>query len=172
MTQNIVKPAGIVAAIVALAIGASALAGATSKNASNADASTGPGNGQMQGGAPPGASGYGSMGNPPDGGSGGPGNMTEVTGEDAKKAKAAALEEVPGTAEVVMKHTDKDEYHVMVVKSDGTRVMVEVSGDFKTAEVHEGGPGNGGPPGAANGVKPNDGTSVDPGSGTTSGSTS
>lgn len=172
MNQNIVKPVGIVAAIVAVAIGASALAGATSKNASSSTASAGPGNGQMQGGAPPGASGYGAMGNPPDGGRGGPGDMTEVTGSDAKKAKAAALKEVSGTAERVMQRADQDEYLVMVVKSDGTPVMVEVSADFKSAEVHEGGPGGGGPPGAVPGQKPNDGTSADPSSGTTSGSSS
>lgn len=173
MNQNVVKPAGIVAAIAAVTIGAWALAGATSKNASEAAAANGPGSGQMQGGmAPPGASGYGAAGGPPNGGRGGPGNLTEVTGDDAKKAEAAALKEVSGTVERVMKSSERDEYLVMVVKSDDSRVMVEVSADFKSAEVHEGGPGIGGPPDGVNGQKPNDGTTVDPSTGTTSGSTS
>lgn len=88
--------------------------------------------------------------------------MTEVTGTDAAKAKAAALKEVPGTAERVMKNADRDDYMVMVVKSDDTRVMVEVSADFKTAEVHKRGPGCGGPPNGVKGQKSSDGASVDP----------
>lgn len=139
MNQNFLKPVGIVAAIVAVALGAWALAGATSNDASDtAAAGNGPGKGQMQGGmAPPGAPGQGAAGGPPDGGRGGPGNMTEVTGDDAKKAKAAALEEVSGTVERVMNAPDQDGYLVMVVKSDDSRALVIVSADFKSAEVQE-----------------------------------
>lgn len=170
MNQNVVKPAGIIAAIAAVTIGAWALSGATSNNASSA-AANGPGNGQMQGGPPPGASGYGSMGGPP-GGAGGPGELTEVTGDDAKKAKAAALKKVSGTAERVLESPMGDGYLVVVVKSDDSRAMVEVSADFKSAEVREGGPGQGGPPGGMTGPPPNGGTSDDSGAASAPSSTS
>lgn len=168
MNQNVVKPAGIIAAIAAVTIGAWALAGATSNNESDATAGNGPGNGQMPGGmTPPGASGYGAAGGPPGGG---PGNMTEVTGDDAEKAESAALKEVSGSVERVIQIPDQDVYLVMVVKSDDSRVMVEVSSDFKSAVVREGGPGQGGPgqggpPPGADGQIPNNGSSVDPNSG-------
>lgn len=158
MKQNFVKPVGILVAIVAVAIGAWALSGATSDNSSDAASAQKPGAGQMQGGTPPpGAAGYGGNGGPPNGGQGGPGgpggpgNMIEVTGDAAAKAKAAALKEVSGTAERVMKNEDEDKYIVIVIKSDDSPAMVLVSGDFKSAEVQEMPAGPNGPPAGAGG---------------------
>lgn len=171
MNQNIVKPVGVVAVIVAVAIGAWVLAGSASESSNESASANGPGNGQMQGGPPPGASGYGSMGGPP-GGAGGPGELTEVTGEAADNAENAALEATSGEVERVLESPMGDGYLVMVVKSDDSRVMVEVSSDFKTAEVREGGPGQGGPPPGMDGPPANNGTSDGSGAGAAPSSTS
>jgi len=74
----------------------------------------------------------------------------ELTGDDAEKAKAAALEAVPG-ATVNRVETDADgaTYEAHVTKADGTCATVLMDENFKVTSVEEGGPGgHGGPRGA------------------------
>ena len=124
-----------VAALAALAVGASAIAGAaTSKNSSTAaSTAAAPGNGPA--GAPP--HGPGPQGGPP------PGARqhkpeTPLTGDVARKVRAAALGKVPGgTVERV--ETDSDHgspYEAHVRKSDGTELEVLVNKSFEVTAVN------------------------------------
>jgi hypothetical protein len=77
---------------------------------------------------------------------------TEVTGEDAEKATAAALEAVPdGTVKRVVTDAEGDSYDVHMSKADGSCVTVKLDENFKVVGVEEGPAGgrHGGPrPGA------------------------
>jgi hypothetical protein len=76
--------------------------------------------------------------------------MEEVTGAAATKAKAAAEDEVDGTAQRVMKNPQGSGYIVIVQTDEGTPRIVTVSDKFKVTEsqVMQGPPGGGqgGPP--------------------------
>jgi uncharacterized membrane protein YkoI len=64
---------------------------------------------------------------------------TELTGDDATKAKEAALAAVPGgTVERVETDADGATYEAHVTKSDGSKVTVKMDADFKVTEVAEG----------------------------------
>lgn len=87
---------------------------------------------------------------PPGGGPGGPGQMEEVTGSAATKAKAAAEDEVAGTAQRVMKNPQGSGFVVIVQTDEGAPTIVTVSDKFKVTESREmqgpPGGGQGGPP--------------------------
>jgi uncharacterized membrane protein YkoI len=90
---------------------------------------------------------------------------TELTGADAEKAKAAALEAVPGgTIERVETDADGDAYEVHMHKADGTPVTVKLDENFKVTSVEEGrgdcpdGAAGGGRDGGRHHRGPGDGT--------------
>jgi hypothetical protein len=59
----------------------------------------------------------------------------QVTGPDAEKAKAAALEQVGGGTVTEVEYQDGDgggAYEVEVQRPDGSQVEVYVSGDYQT----------------------------------------
>jgi uncharacterized membrane protein YkoI len=59
----------------------------------------------------------------------------QVTGPDAEKAKAAALEQVGGGTVTEIEHQDGDGgglYEVEVQRPDGSQVEVHVSGSYET----------------------------------------
>jgi hypothetical protein len=62
---------------------------------------------------------------------------TPVTGANADKAKAAALEAVPGTVERVGQRADGT-YEVHVIKSDGSEVHVLLDKSFKVTGTETG----------------------------------
>ncbi len=62
-----------------------------------------------------------------------------LTGDAAEKAKAAALDAVPGaTVERVENDADGATYEAHMTKADGTRVTVKLDADFGLVEVQEG----------------------------------
>lgn len=87
---------------------------------------------------------------PPGGDRGGPGQMEEVTGAAATKAKAAAEDEVDGTAQRVMKNPQGSGYVVIVQTDEDRPTIVTVSDKFKVtgSQAMQGPPGGGqgGPP--------------------------
>ena len=125
-----------VAALAAVAVGASAVAGAATSNNSSGSAS-----GSSQA-APPQGYGYGAPGGPPSGAPPAAGARhkpeTPLTGDTAAKVKAAALAKVPdGTIERV--ETDSDHgspYEAHVRKSDGTELEVLVNKQFEITAVN------------------------------------
>jgi len=135
-----------------LAVGAAGLAGAATggSGSSSTTAPSGaaaygqPPTGQAPGGQPPaGAQDPATMPN-------GPGE-TLLTGDDAAKAKAAALTAVPG-ATVIRVETDSGdaEYEAHLKKADGTMVTVLMDADFTVTGTEAGfggGPGGHGGPG-------------------------
>jgi len=129
---------GIVAIAVlgAIAVGASAIAGAASnKAATGATGSSGATGQQGPAGPPPGG---------PRGGRGpGPGE-TLLTDGNASKVKQAALDKVPG-ATVIRVETDAQgsPYEAHLRKSDDTEVTVKVNDQFQATDVQS---GFGGPP--------------------------
>ncbi len=145
-------------AVVALVLGFVVLNNSGSDSSADASAQTrGPAgqNGQMAPGGQGGPTGGGmGQGGPPGAGGpgqGGPGQMEEVTGTAATKAKAAAEDEVDGTAQRVMKNPQGSGYIVIVQGDDNSATIVEVNTKFKvtgTQELGQGGPGGGqgGPP--------------------------
>jgi hypothetical protein len=131
MFNRIGKFGAMVAALAAVAVGASAVAGAATSNNSSGSSS---GQAAPQGYPPPG-------GPPPAGANGNrPQHKPEsaLTGDTAAKVKAAALGRVPGgTIERV--ETDSDHgspYEAHVRKSDGTELEVLVNKDFKVTAVN------------------------------------
>jgi uncharacterized membrane protein YkoI len=118
------KTVAMVAALGALALGGSAIAGAAQNSTATTTATPSAGQGQ-----------------PPSGGRHvGANGKTEqaLTGETAAKVKAAALKKVPGgTIERV--ETDVDHgspYEAHVTKSDGTQLEVLVNKDFQVTAVN------------------------------------
>ncbi|MBJ7459724.1 MAG: hypothetical protein JHD02_11085 [Thermoleophilaceae bacterium] len=142
-------------AVVVLVLGYSVLNKSDSDTSASANkAMAGPGGQNGQG--PPGG-----QGGPTGGGKGGPGQMEEVTGTAATKAKAAAEDEVDGTAERVMKNPQGSGYIVIVQTDEGTPTIVTVSDKFKVTESQamqgppgggQGGPPQGGQPPAVEGT--------------------
>jgi hypothetical protein len=130
MSQPIVKAVAGVAALAAIAFGASAIAGASGSRSNNT-AFPGPGPPQgMNGGPPPGA----------------PGGGTPVTGATAAKVKAAALARYPGTVERVVA-TPNGGYIAHVFTSSGGEVHVLVNKQFQVTGIATRPPGApGGPP--------------------------
>ena len=126
MSNTILKTIAGVAALAAIAFGASAIAGASgsSKSTSAPGHMAGP-PGQMPQGGPPG------FGRP-------------VGGATAAKVKAAALAKYPGTIERVEKVPDGS-YVAHVFRSGGSEVHVGVSSSFQVTGADVGPPG-GGPP--------------------------
>src|SRR3954469_21300579 len=148
MTQAILKAAAGIAALAAIAFGASAIAsGSKSSNASfagappRAPAAAGQAPGGVAGQAPPGMNGQA----PP---AGRPGFGTPVTGAAADKAKAAALAKYPGTVEKVEAAPDGSGYVVHVIRSSG-EVHVLVSKQFEVTGTFAGPPRGGMPPAGA-----------------------
>ena len=88
-----------------------------------------------------GATGTGAgAGQPP---SGAPGGGTEVTGEAATKASAAALAKYPGTADHVLQLEDGS--FVVAVTTDEGRQHVLVTAGYEVSGLDTKGPGAGGP---------------------------
>ena len=128
MLRTARKTAVTLAALAALALGGSALAGAAQNSSSSATTTQ-----SSQAGQPP-------SGGRPAGQHVGANGKTEqlLTGDTAAKVKAAALKKVPGTVERV--ETDVDHgspYEAHVTKSDGTQVEVLVNKDFEVTAVNE-----------------------------------
>ncbi len=145
-TRN--KRSWIMTAAVAtgLAVGAAGLAGAAT-GGSDTSSTT----------APSGAAAYGAPSGQPPAGAQDPATMpngpgeTLLTGDDATKAKAAALAAVPD-ATVIRVETDSGdaEYEAHMKKADGTAVTVLMNADFtvtSTVDGFGGGPGGHGPGG-------------------------
>jgi hypothetical protein len=156
MTQSILKAAAGVAALAAIAFGASAIASGSKSNTSSlAGGPPGPGAagfGQRpRGAAPPGMNGTPPAGAPgvngsrPPGGprAGGPGFGTPLTGATAAKVKAAALAKYPGTLERAVQLPDGN--YMAHVFASGGEVHVLVNRQFQVTGVRAGPPG-GGPP--------------------------
>jgi hypothetical protein len=122
-------------ALAALGLGGSALAGAATGSSPSTTTTTPPtGSG---GGPPPGFSSADAPGTPAHENA-----EKAVTGEDAAKAKAAALASVGGgTAGAVTENFRHDGgFEVEVTKTDGTKLTVRLDSAFKV-ESHPGGPG-------------------------------
>jgi hypothetical protein len=67
---------------------------------------------------------------------------TLLTGDNAAKAKAAALKAVPGaTIERLETDADGAVYEAHIVKSDGTRATVKFDKNFAVTGIETGGPG-------------------------------
>jgi hypothetical protein len=67
---------------------------------------------------------------------------TLLTGDDAAKAKAAALAASPGaTVQRVETDAEGAAYEAHILKSDGTPATVKMDKDFKVTSVDAGGPG-------------------------------
>jgi hypothetical protein len=133
MSQSILKAAAGIAALAAIAFGASAIA---SGSKSNSAAVTGAG--------PPGAMQRGANGGPPPGG---PRGGTPVTAATAAKVEAAALAKYPGTVERIAAMPDGN-YVAHVFRSGGTEVHVIVNKQFEVTGVATRPSGGGPPPGA------------------------
>ena len=130
MLRTARKTAVTLAALAALALGGSALAGAAQNSSSSSATTT---TQSSQAGQPP-------SGGRPAGQHVGANGKTEqlLTGDTAAKVKAAALKKVSGTVERV--ETDVDHgspYEAHVTKSDGTQVEVLVNKDFEVTAVNE-----------------------------------
>jgi hypothetical protein len=145
MTQSILKAAAGVAALAAIAFGASAIASGSKSNTSSlAGVPSGAGAAgfaQRPGGAgPPGVNGARPPGAPR---AGGPGFGTPLTGATAAKVKAAALAKYPGTLERAVQLPDGN--YMAHVFASGGEVHVLVNKQFQVTGVRTGPPG-GGPP--------------------------
>jgi hypothetical protein len=125
-----------------LAVGAAGLAGAAT-GGSGSSSTTAPSGAAAYGQPPAGAQDPATMPN-------GPGE-TLLSGDDAAKAKAAALAAVPG-ATVIRVETDSGdaEYEAHLKKADGTTVTVLMDAGFEVTGTEDGfggGPGGHGGPG-------------------------
>jgi hypothetical protein len=141
MSQSILKAAAGVAALAAIAFGASAIAGASGSGSGSGSAALAGRPGGMPGGAPP----NGARGGPPPGA---PGFGSPVTGATAAKVKAAALARYPGTIERVAALPGGRGYIAHVFRTGGSEVHVLVNTRFEVtglATPPPGGPG-GAPP--------------------------
>ena len=134
MFDKIGKVAATVAALAAVAFGASAIAEAASNNNSGSSSGSSNGYGQAAQGQPP-------QGGPPPGGPNGARPQhkpeTPLTGDTAAKVKAAALDKIPGGT-IVRVETDTDfgsPYEAHVRKPDGTEVQVLVNKQFEVSAV-------------------------------------
>jgi hypothetical protein len=131
--SKIAKVVAAAAAVIALVLGANAIANGNSSSASAGGPT------QTAAGRPPGGMG------------------TAVTGATLTKLKAAATAKYPGTVERAMKLPDGS-YEVHVIQSGGKgEVHVLVSKAFKVTGTQKGGPPGGGAP--PSGSAPPSGTS-------------
>lgn len=126
-----------IAALAALALGGSALAGAATSTTPNTTFSTtraaAPDGPRFMPGNAPGTAAHET-------------SEKAVTGEAAEKAKAAAIASAGGgTADAVTSNYTGDGYEVTVTKTDGSQVSMHLDGSFKV-ESHPGPGGPGGPP--------------------------
>ena len=130
MSQTILKTVAGVAALGAIAFGASSIAsGSGSRSSSDSNAPRG-------------------MAGPPGFARGGPpGFGRPVSGATAAKVKAAALARYPGTVERVMALPNGG-YVAHVFRTGGSEVHVLVSSRFQVTGVDSGPPGGGPPAGA------------------------
>src|SRR4051812_25274597 len=143
MSNTILKSAAGVAALVAIAFGASAIAGASGSSSSTpSGARAGFPGAPPNGASPNGASPNGAPGGPPAG------FGRPVTGATAAKVKAAALAKYPGTIERIMGLPDGG-YVAHVLTSGGGEKHVLVNSKFEVTGVDTGPPGGGPPPGFA-----------------------
>jgi hypothetical protein len=127
------------AALAALALGGSALAGAQTSSSPSPGTTTQQQNGQGDHSAMP-----------------APGSAAHenaekaVSGDAAAKARAAAVKSVGGgTAGAVTTDFGGRGYEVTVTKADGTKVDVHLDSSFTAGRPCPGGPGDGAPSGAA-----------------------
>lgn len=86
--------------------------------------------GQCGGSGPEARDGQGRMGHP----------FTEVTGDELTRVTEAVESEESGVTVGAVRKAQDGSYHVLGTR-DGQPVMVEVSSDLATVEVHTGGPG-------------------------------
>jgi hypothetical protein len=128
-----------VAAFAALALGASAIAGAASQQSTTSNAAT-PQSGSAPNSQP-------RFNGPAPGTAAHEDAEKPVTGAAATKARAAAVKAVgSGTAGAVTTDFTGDGYETTVIKADGTKVAVHLDKSFAVIQGH--GPGDpGGPPG-------------------------
>jgi len=125
------------AALAALALGGSALAGAASSSTTNTTTTTPPSSSSSQ--PPP-------FNGPAHGTAAHENAEKAVTGEAAAKAQAAAVKSVgSGTAGAVTTDFTGSGYETTVTRSDGTKVEVHLDSSFT---AHDG-PGGGPPPAGA-----------------------
>ena len=126
MRDKVTKTIVGVLALVAMALGGAAIAGAQS------DQSQGSGSTTQQGERPEGKGGHGGPG-------GGREGESELTGANATKARAAALAKVPGaTIERLETDADGATYEAHIVKRDGTGATVKMDRQFKVTSVEDG----------------------------------
>jgi len=124
------------AAVAALALGGSALAGA----ASNSTSSTPQQNAsQLQSQDPGGRDGDHDGRGGHDSGRGGHGgpNETALTGDTAAKVKAAALDKVPGGTVERVETSEGGVYEAHVTKKDGSEVVVQVDKSFNVTATEQ-----------------------------------
>jgi hypothetical protein len=172
MSQSLLKAAAGVAALAAIAFGASAIAGASGSNQSSRDGARFPlgagaaggaprGSGMLPGGPPGAANGArpggpngappgGPGGAPPRGGRpGGPARMGQpVTGAIASKVKAAALARYPGTVEQILSIPGLGYVAHVFRSGNGGEVHVLVNKQFQVTGVAPG-PGGRRPSGSS-----------------------
>lgn len=129
---------------------------ASAADSSNSGTAPSPGYGIAQGATPDGRSGP-----PPGCPRGMRSDEKQLTGADAAKAKAAALEALPG-GKVIRVETDAGDakYEAHMIKADGTMVTVKMDKDFKVTAVEDGmGKGDPRPPGPPPGAPSNNSNS-------------
>jgi hypothetical protein len=132
MTGKLGKTVAALAALAAIAVGSSAIAGAASTKSSTTASTT-----QSQ--AP-----GGQAGGPPPGGAAGRAHKPEtaLTGGTASQVKAAAAAKVPGGT-ILRVETDSDTgspYEAHIRKSDGSEVVAYVNKQFQVTSVDAFGP--------------------------------
>jgi uncharacterized membrane protein YkoI len=111
-----------VAAVGAAIAGGAAFANAATSGSASSNAASAPQ------GAPPARGGHTANGR----------TETPLTGDTAKKVRAAALAKVSGTVERVETNVDSSApYEAHIRKADGTEVEVQVSRDFNVAAVND-----------------------------------
>ncbi len=164
MPTKIMRLIAAIAAVMAIAVGASAIAGAaTEKSNSDSTAATAPKAGKPPAGAPPAGrpppveppAGAPRRGGPPPPGAlrGGPGGCRKggpeeaLTGDTADSVRKAALDRVPGgtviRAEENSDPSSDDPYEAHVRKTDGSEVIVLVNKQFEATDVINVGPPRG-----------------------------
>jgi hypothetical protein len=133
MSQSILKAVAGIAALAAIAFGASAIASGNKSSTGSVAGPAGAGPPGMNGGAPP----RGMNGGMPPGG---PRGGTPVTGATAAKVKAAALAEYPGTIERI-EQLPNGGYIAHVFRSSGAEVHVLLDAQFHVTGTATGPPG-------------------------------
>ena len=149
MTNTMKKVLAGLAALAALAFGASAIAGATSSTTGSTTTSSTP---TASGSPAAPAQAPRSFNGPAPGTAAHEDAEKPVTGEPAAKAQAAAVKYVgSGTAGAVTTDYTKTGYETTVTKSDGTKVEVHLDSSFTVMQGPPGGPHGPGAPGSSGG---------------------